>query len=168
VEGFGLINSGSEGDMAVLPDQFGDDVRSVVRLAEEDAQRRGLSYVGPEHLLLGLLRADEAAGARILRELADLDRVRRAVEFVVGDHGGASRDGDRTATLTPRASRVIGFAGDEARSCGHHVVGSDHLVLGLIREGEGIPAVVLASFGVRDLAALRGRVTASHGPTDAP
>ncbi len=102
--------------------------------------------MGTEHLLLGLLRDPDSLAARVLGDLgADLGKARRAVEFIIGR-------GDRIVLgeigLTPRAKKVIELAVDEARRMGHHYIGTEHLLLGLVREGMGIAAGVLESLGV--------------------
>ena len=127
-------------------DKFTDRARTVLTLAQDEAQRFNHSYVGTEHLLLGMLRVDDCLAARALRNLgAEPSRVRTAVEFVIGR-------GDRPVVaqggLTPRAKRVIELAIDEARRMDHHYIGSEHLLLGIVREGQGIAAGVLESLGV--------------------
>src|SRR5579884_3304277 len=127
-------------------DKFTERARKVLQLAQEEAQRFNHNYIGTEHLLLGLVREGEGVAAKVLANLGvDLNKVRSAVEFIIGR-------GDRTVTgdigLTPRAKKVIELAVDEARRLDHHYVGTEHLLLGLIREGEGIAAGVLESLGV--------------------
>lgn len=128
-------------------DKFSQRARTVLALAQEEAQRFQHNYIGTEHLLLGLVREGEGVAAKVLINLGvDVDKVRKAVEFIIGR-------GDRQAAgeigLTPRARRVIELAVDEARRLGHHYIGTEHLLLGLVREGEGIAAGVLQSLGVR-------------------
>src|SRR5215212_4292214 len=127
-------------------DKFTERARKVLQLAQEEAQRFNHNYIGTEHLLLGLVREGEGVAAKVLANLGvDLNKVRSAVEFIIGR-------GDRTVTgevgLTPRAKRVIELAIDEARRLGHNYIGTEHLLLGLVREGEGIAAGVLESLGV--------------------
>ncbi|MHB8621463.1 MAG: Clp protease N-terminal domain-containing protein, partial [Chloroflexota bacterium] len=115
-------------------------------LAQEEAQRFNHNYIGTEHLLLGLVREGEGVAAKVLGNLGvELNKVRSAVEFIIGR-------GDRMVVgeigLTPRAKKVIELAVDEARRLGHHYIGTEHLLLGLVREGEGIAAGVLESLGV--------------------
>jgi ATP-dependent Clp protease ATP-binding subunit ClpC len=115
-------------------------------LAQEEAQRFQHNYIGTEHLLLGLVREGEGVAAKVLSNLGvDLDKVRQAVENIIGR-------GDRVVFgeigLTPRAKKVIELAVDEARRLNHHYIGTEHLLLGLVREGEGIAAGVLESLGV--------------------
>ncbi|MCL4532287.1 MAG: ATP-dependent Clp protease ATP-binding subunit [Actinobacteria bacterium] len=127
-------------------DKFTERARKVLTLAQEEAQRFNHNYIGTEHLLLGLVREGDGVAAKVLANLGvDLNKVRSAVEFIIGR-------GDRTVTgdigLTPRAKKVIELAVDEARRLNHHYIGTEHLLLGLVREGEGIAAGVLESLGV--------------------
>src|SRR5215211_4749183 len=132
--------------MADRFDKFTERARKVLQLAQEEAQRFNHNYIGTEHLLLGLVREGEGVAAKVLANLGvDLNKVRSAVEFIIGR-------GDRTVTgdigLTPRAKKVIELSVDEARRLNHHYIGTEHLLLGLVREGEGIAAGVLESLGV--------------------
>jgi ATP-dependent Clp protease ATP-binding subunit ClpC len=127
-------------------DKFTDRARKVLTLAQDEAQRFNHNYIGTEHLLLGLVREGEGVAARVLENMnVELVKVRTAVEFIIGR-------GDRPVVgevgLTPRAKRVIELAIDEARRLGHNYIGTEHLLLGLVREGEGIAAGVLESLGV--------------------
>jgi ATP-dependent Clp protease ATP-binding subunit ClpA len=127
-------------------DKFDEHAKKVLLLAQEEAQRFMHNYVGTEHLLLGLASVEEGVAGQILSRLgADPYKVRAAVEFILGT-------GDRVVLgeigLTPRAKRVIFLAADEARQLGQDYIGTEHLLLGLVREGEGIAAGVLASLGV--------------------
>src|SRR6476660_7812474 len=127
-------------------DKFTDRARKVLTLAQDEAQRFNHNYIGTEHLLLGLVREGEGVAARVLENMnVELAKVRTAVEFLIGR-------GDRPVVgevgLTPRAKRVIELAIDEARRLGHNYIGTEHLLLGLVREGEGIAAGVLESLGV--------------------
>jgi ATP-dependent Clp protease ATP-binding subunit ClpA len=127
-------------------DKFTDRARKVLVLAQDEAQRFDHNYVGTEHLLLGLVREKEGVAARVLASLgADLGKIRTAVEFIIG-RGDQPVVGE--VGLTPRAKRVIELAIDEARRLGHNYIGTEHLLLGLVREGEGIAAGVLESMGV--------------------
>jgi enamine deaminase RidA (YjgF/YER057c/UK114 family) len=127
-------------------DRFDDDARRALTLAQAEAQRFDHNYIGTEHLLLGLLREGAGVAARVLANMGvELAKVRTAVEFIIGRGDGPVVG---TVGLTPRAKRVIELAIDEAHSLGHRYVGTEHLLLGLVREGEGIAAGVLASLGV--------------------
>ena len=127
-------------------DKFTERARKVLSLAQEEAQRFQHNYIGTEHLLLGLVREGEGVAAKVLANLGvELNKVRSSVEFIIGR-------GDRIVLgeigLTPRAKKVIEYAVDEARRLNHHYIGTEHLLLGLIREGHGIAAGVLESLGV--------------------
>src|SRR5579872_7354028 len=127
-------------------DRFTERARKVLTLAIEEAQRFNHTYIGTEHLLLGLVREGDGVAAKVLAKLGvDIAKVRNAVEFIIGR-------GDRAPVgeigLTPRARTVIDLAVDEARRLGHHYIGTEHLLLGLVREGEGIAAGVLESLNV--------------------
>ncbi len=127
-------------------DKFTERARKVLSLAQEEAQRFQHNYIGTEHLLLGLVREGEGVAAKVLNNLGvDLNKVRSAVEWIIGR-------GDRIVLgeigLTPRAKKVIELAVDEARRLNHHYIGTEHLLLGLVREGEGIASGVLESLGV--------------------
>src|SRR6266566_3439565 len=142
--------------MADRFDQFTARARRVLTLAQEEALRFNHNYIGTEHLLLGLVREGEGVAAKVLANLGvELNKVRSAVEFIIGR-------GDRAVMgeigLTPRAKKVIELAVDEARRLGHHYIGTEHLLLGLVREGEGIAAGVLESLGV-SLDKVRAEVT---------
>ena len=132
--------------------RFTERARRVIHLAQEEAQRFQHNYIGTEHLLLGLVREGEGVAAQTLTTMGvELNKVRGAVEFIIGR-------GDRVVSgevgLTPRAKKVIELAVDEARHLNHHFIGTEHLLLGLLREGEGIGAGVLQSFGL-DLQKVR-------------
>ncbi len=127
-------------------DKFTERARKVLSLSQEEAQRFQHNYIGTEHLLLGLVREGEGVAAVVLSNLGvELNKVRDTVEAIIGR-------GDRIVLgeigLTPRAKKVIELAVDEARRLKHHYIGTEHLLLGLVREGEGIAAGVLESMGV--------------------
>jgi ATP-dependent Clp protease ATP-binding subunit ClpA len=128
--------------------RFTERARKVVFYAQEEAQRFGEGYVSTEHLLLGLVRESESesVAARVLSELGvGLARVRDEVEKQLprGDARSA-----QDMTLTPRAKRVIDLAYDEARNLNNNYIGTEHLLLGLVREGDGLAGRVLAKLGV--------------------
>ena len=129
-------------------DKFEEQARNALQYAQEEAQRLQHNYIGTEHLLVGLIRDETNVATTILRNMdVDLVKVRDAVEFIISG-------GDRILTgpaigLTPRAKKVIELSIDEARRLNHSYIGTEHLLLGLIREGEGIAAGVLESLGVR-------------------
>jgi hypothetical protein len=126
-------------------DKFTDHARRVLTLAQDEAQRFNHNFIGTEHLLLGLIREEDGTAARVLNNLRiDPVKVRTATEFIIG-RGESPVSGE--VGLTPRAKRVIELAIDDARSLGHHYIGTEHLLLGLVHEGEGIGAGVLESLG---------------------
>ena len=142
--------------MADRFDKFTERARRVLTLAQEEAQRFNHNYIGTEHLLLGLVREGDGVAAKVLSNLGvELNKVRSAVEFIIGR-------GDRQSSgeigLTPRAKKVIELAVDEARRLSHSYIGTEHVLLGLVREGEGIAAGVLESLGV-NLERVRGETT---------
>jgi len=148
--------------------RFTKRAQRVLHLAREEAQRMNYPYVGTEHLLLGLIREGEGVAARVLAEMGiDAEKVRQAVTQMVEP---AEAPGILEVTLTPRAKRVLELAIDEARRLGHNYVGTEHLLLGLIREGEGVAAQVLTGMGAdlertrEKVLQLLGGVTAGGGP----
>ncbi|MEZ4497951.1 MAG: ATP-dependent Clp protease ATP-binding subunit [Thermomicrobiales bacterium] len=141
--------------MADKFDKFTERARKVLTLAQEEAQRFNHNYIGTEHLLLGLVREGDGVAARVLSNMGvQLPKVRSAVEFIIG-RGEQAPTGE--IGLTPRAKKVIELAVDEARRLNHHYIGTEHLLLGLVREGEGIAAGVLESLGV-NLEKVRAQV----------
>ncbi|MBA3825705.1 MAG: TIR domain-containing protein [Ktedonobacterales bacterium] len=127
-------------------DKFTERAHKVLNFAQQEAQRFHHNYIGTEHLLLGLVDEGEGIGTQVLNKLGvSLKTVREQVEFIIGR-------GDRLflgeSGMTPRAKKVIELAVDEARRLNHHYIGTEHLLLGLVREGEGIAAGVLESLGV--------------------
>src|SRR4051812_41737794 len=150
-------------------DKFTERARKVLTLANEEAQRFNHNYIGTEHILLGLIREGDGVAARVLANLGvELPKVRAAVEFIIGR-------GDRMVVgeigLTPRAKKVIELAVEEARRLKHNYIGTEHLLLGLVREGEGIAAGVLESLGV-NLERVRSGVievlSSGGAPTQTP
>ena len=127
-------------------EKFSERARRVLSLAQEEAQRFNHNYIGTEHILLGLVRETEGVAARVLSSLSvDLSKVRSAVEFIIG-RGEKPAQGE--IGLTPRAKKVVELAVDEARRINHTYIGTEHLLIGLLREGEGVAAGVLESLGV--------------------
>ncbi len=126
--------------------RFTERARKVFALAQEEALAMHHDYVSTEHLLLGLLREGDGIAARVLANLGvQLPEVRAAVQSMLGV-GTSPSSG--ASGLTPRAKKVIELAMDEARRLNCHYIGTEHLLLGLVREGEGIAARVLESLGV--------------------
>lgn len=133
-------------------DKFTERARKVLSLAQEEAQRFNHNYIGTEHLLLGLVREGEGVAAKVLSNLGvELNKVRSAVEAIIGR-------GDRLVLgeigLTPPAKKAVELAVDESRRLNHHYIGTEHLLLGLVRENSGVAAGVLQSLGV-DLEKVR-------------
>lgn len=127
-------------------EKFSERARRVLSLAQEEAQRFNHNYIGTEHILLGLVRETEGGAAKVLANLnVELAKVRSAVEFIIG-RGERPTPGE--IGLTPRAKKVIELAVDEARRLDNHYIGTVHLLIGLMREGEGVAAGVLESLGV--------------------
>ncbi|MBL8088117.1 MAG: ATP-dependent Clp protease ATP-binding subunit [Chthonomonas sp.] len=126
--------------------RFTERARKVVFFAQEEAQKFGEGYVSTEHLLLGLVRESDSVAARVLEKLGvSLSRIRQEVEKQL-PRGDARPS--QEMTLTPRAKRVIDLAYDEARNLNNNYIGTEHLLLGLIREGDGLAGRVLAKLGV--------------------
>jgi len=127
-------------------EKFSERARKVLSLAQEEAQRFNHNYIGTEHILLGLVRETDGVAAKVLASLGvELNKVRSAVEFIIG-RGERASSGE--IGLTPRAKKVIELAVDEARRLNHHYIGTEHLMIGLLREGEGVAAGVLESLDV--------------------
>ena len=142
--------------MASRFEKFSERARRVLSLAQEEAQRFNHNYIGTEHVLLGLVRETDGIAAKVLANLGvELNKVRSAVEFIIG-RGERSTPGE--IGLTPRAKKVIELAVDEARRLNHHHIGTEHLLIGLMREGEGVAAGVLESLGV-NLDKVRGETS---------
>jgi ATP-dependent Clp protease ATP-binding subunit ClpC len=132
--------------MASRFEKFSERARRALTYAQEEAQRFNHNYIGTEHILLGLVRETDGVAAKVLQNLdVDLNKVRSAVEFIIG-RGGKTTSAE--VGLTPRAKKVIELAVDEARRLNHSYVGTEHLLLGLLREGEGVAGGVLESLGV--------------------
>src|SRR6478735_469973 len=135
--------------------RFTDEARRVLVFANEEAHRFSHNYIGTEHFLLGLIRQESSIAARVLSNMGiQLPKVRSAMEFIIG-RGDQAPTGD--IGLTPRAKKVIELAVDEANQLNNQSIGTEHLLLGLVREGEGIAAGVLESLGV-NLEKVRAQV----------
>jgi ATP-dependent Clp protease ATP-binding subunit ClpC len=128
-------------------EKFSERARKVLSLAQEEAINFNHSYIGTEHILLGLVRETEGVASRVLSNLEiDIVKIRSAVEFIIG-RGEKTVSGENIG-LTPRAKKVIELAVDEARRMNHHYIGTEHLLIGLFREGEGVAIGVLESLGL--------------------
>jgi len=136
--------------------RFTERARKVILLAKEEAKRFNHDYIGTEHILLGLIREGEGVAAAVLQNLGlSSDQIRLEVEKLVQLGPSTIVSGD--IPFTPKAKKVIELAMDEARNLGHNYIGTEHLLLGLIREGEGIAAQVLVNLGL-DLGKVRQEV----------
>lgn len=127
-------------------DLFTSRAKRVLSLAQEEARRLRHNYIGTEHLLLGLMMEEKCAASKVLRNLGlDPRQVQMMVERI-------SEPGRYTflgkINLTPRTKRVIELAVDEAKKMGHHYIGTEHLLLGLVKEGEGVAIEVLKHLGI--------------------
>jgi ATP-dependent Clp protease ATP-binding subunit ClpC len=136
-------------------ERFTDRARRVVVLAQEEARLLNHSYIGTEHILLGLIHEGEGVAAKALESLGiSLEAVRNQVEEIIGQ-GGSSPSGH--IPFTPRAKKVLELSLREALQLGHNYIGTEHILLGLIREGEGVAAQVLVKLGA-DLSRVRQQV----------
>ncbi|MBP8911895.1 MAG: NDP-hexose 4-ketoreductase, partial [Phycisphaerae bacterium] len=129
-------------------ERFTDRARKVMALANQEAQRFNHEYIGTEHILLGLVKEGSGVGATVLKNLdVDIKKLRLEVEKLV-------KSGPDMVTMgklpqTPRAKKVIEYAIEEARALNHNYVGTEHILLGLLRESEGIAAQVLMNLGLK-------------------
>src|SRR6266540_1335058 len=127
-------------------DKFTKRAKQVLQIATEEARAFNHPYIGTEHILLGLIREGEGVAARVLDDLGvKLSQARHAVEFIVGMGEGPTR---QDQDLTARAKKVIAYAVEEAKRLNHHYIGTEHLLLGLVRNGEGVATGVLDIMGV--------------------
>ena len=131
--------------MADKMERFTQRARRVLSLAHEDAERMHHNYIGTEHLLLGLIREEGGVAGRVLRELGlDTARVKEMVERLTG----IGRQAGSHVELSPGTEQVLQYAIEEARRMGHHYIGTEHLLLGLVRQGEGVGIEVLRRLGI--------------------
>lgn len=136
-------------------ERFTDRARRVVVLAQEEARLLNHNYIGTEHILLGLIHEGEGVAAKALESMGiSRDAVRAQVEEIIG-HGGSAPQGH--IPFTPRAKKVLELSLREALQLGHNYIGTEHILLGLIREGEGVAAQVLVKLGA-DLSRVRQQV----------
>ena len=146
-------------------DKFTERAKRALSLAEEEARGFNHNYIGTEHLLLGLVREQEGIAAKVLANLGvNPNKVREGVVFIIG-RGNEPPTGE--PRLTPRARRVIELAVEEARRLSHNHIGTEHLLLGLVREGEGVAAGVLVSQGI-NLEDVRAQVLTVVQPAATP
>ena len=129
-------------------ERFTDRARKVMQLANQEAQRFNHEYIGTEHILLGLVKEGSGVAANVLKNLdVDLRKIRLEVEKLV-------QSGPEMVTMgklpqTPRAKKVIEYSMEEARNLNHNYVGTEHILLGLLREQEGVAAQVLMNLGLK-------------------
>jgi hypothetical protein len=146
---------GGLGDPGDVFERFTDRARSVVVLAQEESRLLSHNYIGTEHLLLGLVRDGEGVAAQALGSLdVSLEAVRAQVVEIIG-YGGSAPSGH--IPFTPRAKKVLEQSLREALQLGHNYIGTEHILLGLVREGEGVAAQVLVKLGA-DLSRVRQQV----------
>ena len=139
-------------------ERFTDRARKVMQLANQEAQRFNHEYIGTEHILLGLVKEGSGVAANVLKNLdIDLRKIRIEVEKIVQTGPGGEQVVLGKLPHTPRAKKVIEYSVEEARNLNHNYVGSEHLLLGLLREGEGVAAQVLMNLGLK-LEDVRGEV----------
>ncbi|MFH0739250.1 MAG: ATP-dependent Clp protease ATP-binding subunit [Candidatus Omnitrophota bacterium] len=136
--------------------RFTERARKVIILAKEEARRFNHDYIGTEHILLGLIREGEGVAATVLQKMGvSLENIRLEIEKLVQPGPATQIIGD--IPFTPRAKKALELAAEEARSMGHNYIGTEHLLLGLIREGEGVASQVLLNLGL-DLNTVRNEV----------
>lgn len=136
--------------------RFTERARKVIILAKEEARRFNHDYIGTEHILLGLIREGEGVAATVLQKMGvSLENIRLEIEKLVQPGPATQIIGD--IPFTPRAKKALELAAEEARSLGHNYIGTEHLLLGLIREGEGVASQVLLNLGL-DLNTVRNEV----------
>jgi ATP-dependent Clp protease ATP-binding subunit ClpC len=136
-------------------ERFTHRAQRVVVLAQEEARMLNHNYIGTEHILLGLIHEGEGVAAKALESLGiSLEGVRQQVEEIIGQGQQAP---SRHIPFTPRAKKVLELSLREARQLGHNYIGTEHILLGLIREGEGVAAQVLAKLDA-NLPTLRNEV----------
>src|SRR6266513_5701094 len=153
-------------------ERFTDRARRVVVLAQEEARMLNHNYIGTEHILLGLIHEGEGVAAKALESLGiSLEGVRQQVEEIIGQ-GQQAPSGH--IPFTPRAKKVLELSLREALQLGHNYIGTEHMLLGLVREGEGVAAQVLVNLGadlsrvrqqvIQLLSGYQGKESASGGP----
>ena len=137
-------------------DRFTDRAKKVMNLARQEAQRFNHEYLGTEHILLGLVQEGSGVAANVLKNMGiDLNKIRTEVEKIVKT--GPSMVTMGQLPFTPRAKKVLELSMEEAGNLGHNYIGTEHLLLGLLREGEGIAGLVLRNLGV-SLATTREKI----------
>jgi len=131
-------------------ERFTEHARKVMATANREAQRFGHSHIGTEHIFLGLIKEDGGRGVSILREKGvDIERMLGEMEQLMQLKGGPDEAKTGEPDRTARAVKVVEYAVEEADSLGHDYVGTEHILLGLLRQSEGVASQVLANLGVR-------------------
>ena len=131
-------------------ERFTDRARKVMQLANQEAQRFNHEYIGTEHILLGLVKEGSGVAANVLKNLdIDLRKIRLEVEKIVQHGPGGEQVVMGRLPHTPRAKKVIDYSVEEARNLNHNYVGTEHLLLGLLREEEGVAAQVMMNLGLK-------------------
>ena len=145
-------------------DKFTDRARKIIALAQKEAERFRHDYIGTEHILLGLVKEGSGVAVTALNNLGvDVEKVRKEVEKLVVGH---DKDGPATPLpFTPQAKKVLELASEEARSLGHPYIGTEHILLGLLREHESVAAQVLVNLGLK-LEDVRSEILDLLGATD--
>src|SRR5947207_1778122 len=129
-------------------ERFTDRARKVMQLANEEARRFNHEYIGTEHILLGLIKEGSGVAANLLKNLdIDASKVRKEIEKII--QSGPELNMMGKLPQTPRAKKVIEFAIEEAQQLNHNYIGTEHLLLGLLREEEGVASQVLMNLGLR-------------------
>ena len=148
--------------MSMLWQRFTERAKRIVIAAQEEAARRGEPHVNPEHLLLGLVKNDDSVASKVLERVGvPASRVQRDLEAQLGGPGQGRRNSN-DVTLDPRMKRVLDFAYDEARQTNTNYIGTEHFLLGILREGKGVAFQTLSSLEV-DLESARRETVAYLG-----
>src|SRR3981081_4039531 len=149
-----------------MMNNFTPRARQLLALARKEGERFNDNYVGTEHLLLGLIKRGQGVAVNVLQKMGlDLERVRMEVEKHVGPHPATNMVGNIPST--PRVKKVLALASEEAQALNHSYVGTEHILLGLLREGEGVAAQVLKSLEV-DPARTRNEILKELDPNFTP
>src|SRR5262245_47670647 len=157
-------------------ERFTDRARKVMQLANQEAQRFNHEYIGTEHILLGLVKEGSGVAANVLKNLdIDLRKIRLEVEKIVQHGPGGEQVVMGHLPHTPRAQKVIEYAVEEARNLNHNYVGTEHILLGLLREEDGVAAQILMNLGLKLgrvrqelMSLLGGNLPPVAGPAVAP
>src|ERR1700726_2197487 len=145
-----------------MMNDFTPHAQQVLALARKEAERFRHNYLGTEHLLLGLIKLGQGVAVNVLQRMGlDLEQVRMEVERHVGSHPETNMIGN--IPYTPRAKKVLALAGKEAKALNHPYVGTEHILLGLLREGEGVAARVLKSLEI-DIERTRNEILKELDP----